>query len=716
VRNTILTVDIRYEHDVVLARQRARQISALIGFDVQDQTRISTSTSELARNVYQYVGRGKVEYLIETESNHSKLTITVSDRGPGIKEVDRILRGRYVSQTGMGLGILGAKRLMDEFSITTAPGEGTSITISKEIAQRAGRPPIQASKIAMELTRQSPQSPYEEMQQQNQELVRALDELKKRQEELAHLNRELEDTNRGVVALYAELDERADYLQRANEIKTSFLSNMTHEFRTPLNAIQSLTNLLLDRSDGDLTPEQEKQVTFIRRSAEDLTELVNDLLDLAKVEAGKISLRAEEFQIDSLFGALRGMLRPMLAYNNSVTLVFEEAETLSPMHSDERRISQVLRNLISNALKFTPKGEVRVRAEQLPDEQVLFTVSDTGIGIAPADQERIFQEWVQLENNIQKQVKGTGLGLPLSRRLAQLLGGTLTVESTPGIGSTFKFVIPRAYVGPEEASEDFQATPLAVGEIPILVLEDNSEAQFVYKKFLQGTRYQAIPARGFTEAREILKKYKPPIVIMDVLLGTDDSWPLLQELRTNPETHDLPVLMLSVQENERRARAMGATEFALKPVDKTWLLRTLDSLVMQATEPSVLIVDDDEISRYLLRNIVAENAVRIKEAPNGHEGLRLAGERHPSLIFLDLVMPDLSGIEVLERLRSIPTLRDIPVVVHTSKVLTEDEINELTPKVLDIIPKSMSRDAIADRVNEAFVKAGVVKGRSKLEL
>lgn len=269
-----------------------------------------------------------------------------------------------------------------------------------------------------------PHSPLEEVQQQNRELLRTLEELRARQTELAQLNRELEDTNRGVVALYAELDERADYLQRASELKTRFLSNMSHEFRTPLNAILSLSRLLLDHSDGELSTEQEKQVTFIQRSAEDLSVLVNDLLDLARVEAGKIVVRAGEFEVSTLFSALRGMLRPMLV-GNSVDLVFEDTAGLPVMYTDESKISQILRNFISNALKFTERGEVRVSAALTEDGQaVLFSVADTGIGIASEDHELIFEEWTQVDSPLQRKAKGTGLGLPLSRKLSELLGGT----------------------------------------------------------------------------------------------------------------------------------------------------------------------------------------------------------------------------------------------------------------------------------------------------
>ena len=256
-----------------------------------------------------------------------------------------------------------------------------------------------------------------------------------------HLNRELEDTNRGVVALYAELDEKADHLRRADELKSRFLSNMTHEFRTPVNSIIGLANLMIDDAEEE-GREPHPEVTYIRQAAEQLSELVNDLLDLAKVEAGKTVVRSAPFEVENLFGALRGMLRPLLL-NQSVTLVFDDAVAIPALITDEAKVSQILRNLISNALKFTERGEVRVSAAVSDGgDLITFTVADTGIGIGPDDQPRIFEEFTQLEHRLQRHVRGTGLGLPLSRRLAELLRGTLTVQSEIGVGSTFLLTIP----------------------------------------------------------------------------------------------------------------------------------------------------------------------------------------------------------------------------------------------------------------------------------
>ena len=261
------------------------------------------------------------------------------------------------------------------------------------------------------------------------------------QAQLEALQSELDDTNRGVVALYAELDAQADQLRQATELKSRFLAYMSHEFRTPISSIRSIARLLMDRVDGPLTGEQERQVAFIQQQAAEFAEMIDDLLDLAKVEAGRVEISPEWFEMVDLFHALRGMFKPVLT-NPDVTLVFEEPHGVPNLYTDDRKLSQILRNFISNALKFTPKGEVRVGASAPAPGLVTFTVSDTGIGIAPQYHDSIFQDFSQVQSTLQKRLRGTGLGLSLSKRLAELLGGSVGLESTPGKGSTFHVTIP----------------------------------------------------------------------------------------------------------------------------------------------------------------------------------------------------------------------------------------------------------------------------------
>jgi signal transduction histidine kinase len=469
------SISLHFEYDLVAARRRARQIAALLGFEEQDQTRIATVASEIARNALRYGGGGRVEFGIDR--GEPMLVMTVTDRGPGITNLDEVLNGRYESQTGMGIGIVGARRLMDDLQISTKAGQGTTVTMRKRLTPRA--PDLTDDgirRLTDELARQRADSPLEEIQQQNAELLHALGELNERQNEQERLNQELEDTNRGVLALYAELDEKAESLRRADQVKTRFLSDMSHEFRTPVNSILALTRLLEEAPLGD---EGRKQLDLIRRAAEDLESLVNDLLDLAKIEAGKIEVRPAELEVGNLFSALRGMLRPLLL-NRSLALVFEEPEGLPVMFSDEGKVSQILRNFISNALKFTEAGEVRVSAERVGDA-IRFSVADTGIGIAPEDQERIFEEFTQIVNPLQRNQKGTGLGLPLTRKLATLLGGKVGVRSTPGLGSTFWAEIPIEYDGPGVP----RPLPPVDDQKPlrILIVDDDETARYTLATF-----------------------------------------------------------------------------------------------------------------------------------------------------------------------------------------------------------------------------------------
>jgi signal transduction histidine kinase/CheY-like chemotaxis protein len=700
VKIALTTVQIRYERDVVWARQ----IAEALGFDRQDQVRIATTLSELARNVYQYAKRGKIEY--STDDNSGEFQAIVNDEGPGIANVKQILRGEYVSETGMGVGLLGAKRLMDDFRIETKPGKGTTIAVGKKLPQSITLTKKKIDSIISNLAGGTSEDPFQEIQRQNQELLAAMEELQKRQVELDQLNRELEDTNRGVVALYAELDEKADYLRRASEIKSRFLSNMTHEFRTPLNSILGLSRMLLERLDGDLTLDQEKQVTFIRRGASDLSELVNDLLDLSKVEAGKIVIRASEFEIKDMFGALRGMLRPLLAHNTSINLHFEEASNIPPIYTDEAKLSQILRNFISNALKYTDKGEVRVSAVSRPDQVVVISVADTGIGIASEDQSRIFEEFIQVEGPHQRKSKGTGLGLALSKKLAEVLGGSVTLESNPGKGSTFSVILPMIYRGESEityVSEMIRQVDHS--RLPVLVLDDNTETLFIYESYLRGTPFQAVPVRSIKQAREALKTLKPVAIVLDILLEHENSWGFLTDLKRSEETKDIPVFVVTMVENEKKARASGAADFHLKPIEREWLLEKLHALDPNSYTKTLLLIDDDEVARYLFRGLLSETSFRLIEAAGGYDGLRLVREQKPDVIFLDIDMPDVDGFYVFEQLQNDPATKKIPVIFYTAHPPASDEMSKFAA-VTGILSKDhSSRETSKAELLSLLIKA-----------
>lgn len=559
----IVTVPIENEADVVTVRQRAHRLAELLGFERQDQTRIATAVSELARNAFSYAGGGRAEFILDPASAPQIFYVKISDKGPGIADVQTILDGQYRSKSGMGLGILGARRLMDHFSIESRSGKGTAVQIGQVLPQRAA--PVTRAKladIAATLKKDSSSDPLEVLRQQNRELMQSLDELRRKDDESKQLDQELSDTNRGVVALYAELDERAEQLRQASELKTKFLSNMSHEFRTPLNSVLALSRLLLDRIDGDLTPEQERQVGYIRRSAESLLELVNDLLDLAKVEAGKADIKPSAFTVGELFGSLRGALRPLLT-SPAVELIFDIPDKVPNLFTDEAKVTQILRNLISNALKFTEQGEVRVSATfDAERERINLSVRDTGIGIAPQDHARIFEEFSQVDTRLQRRVKGTGLGLPLSRSLAELLGGELTLESVPGQGSVFTLSIP-----PERGDPSRAQRPSKGGRKRVLLIDDDETFRYVMRQIIGNEpRYEYIEAVDGDVGLKAAREQKPDVIILDLQMPTMDGFTVLQELNADSRTSVTPVIVsTSLNVNaELKARLPAGTRVISK--------------------------------------------------------------------------------------------------------------------------------------------------------
>jgi CheY-like chemotaxis protein len=469
-----------------------------------------------------------------------------------------------------------------------------------------------------------------------------------------------------------------------------------------VNSILGLSNLLLEDSQR-LGREAPPEALYIRKAAEQLSELVNDLLDLAKVEAGKTVVRPAEFSVENLFGALRGMLRPLLL-NQSVSLVFEDATALPGLFTDEGKISQILRNLISNALKFTERGEVRVTATA-PDAEgfVTFSVADTGIGIAVEDQPRIFEEFTQLEHRLQAQVRGTGLGLPLSRRLAELLGGVLTVESASGLGSTFTLRVPARYNALRPMADPPFIWEPEPGKLPLLVVEDAPDAQYFYDKVLRSSAYQIYPAYTLHEAETALQQMLPAAVILDIVLGPEDVWGLLVRLRRDERTHKTPIVVVSSGAHSEKALALGADVYLTKPVDRRNLLDALTALQARTVRPlRVLSIDDEEVARYLVRQCLPPPAFEILEAGDGRTGIERAESEGPDVVLLDLTMPGMHGWQVRKALGDRERTRDIPVIILTSQALDDVEREAREHDVFAVLSKqNLSRATLGPAVQAA---------------
>jgi signal transduction histidine kinase/CheY-like chemotaxis protein len=554
----LASVDLHFEDGVVLARQRAREVASLLGFDHGSQTRIATAVSELARNAHRYAGGGRVTFGIEDAS----LSIEVVDHGPGIADLEAVLSGSYESNTGMGRGLIGVRRLMDSFEIATSPG-GTVARTAKRLPIDIDPGEADVRHLRADLARQSSGSAYDEVQEQNQELLQALGELRSRQDELLHLNLELEDTNSGVVALYAELDERAEQLRDADGKKSRFLADMSHELRTPLNSIIALADLLSGGGDP-LTAEQRTQVEFIRRMAQDQLQLVGELLDLAKIEAGRVDLDLRPLSVYELFAALRIQLRPLVA-GSDVALRFSCEPGLPQLVTDERKLIQIMRNLVSNAVKYTTEGEVLVSASAV-EGRLELAIDDTGVGIAEADLERIFDEFVQVAGKHQLKTPGTGLGLPLTRKLAEALGGAVTAHSALGQGSRFVVVLPWTPRGPgaDTPISPGSATPVSHPIVDlVLVADDDPAARYVVRRQLEGAVREIVEADGGTSALEFLSRRQPTAVVLDISMPDLDGLEVLARVRSTAGLEHLPIVIHTSKELEPHEQARIERDHAI---------------------------------------------------------------------------------------------------------------------------------------------------------
>jgi signal transduction histidine kinase len=547
----LLSMEVVSESDLMAARQRTRQVAGLLKFEEQDITRIATAVSEIVRNALSYAGRGWVDFsFARQDGGRPYLEILVRDKGPGIADLQPALEGQ-----GGGMGLIGARRLMDALEVDSAPKAGTRVHLRKFLPRDVEIPRGAALNALLDgLSALPVGDPLAESQRQNRELLASLAEIRRRQDDLVRLNRELEETNRGVVALYAELEEQAERLSQAHELKSRFLSNVSHEFRTPVNAILGLTRMLLERKDGELSEEQENQVNYIRQAADALADLVNDLLDLARIEAGKTKLAFEEFAAEEMFGTLRGMLKPMLT-SDLVEFRVAHAGHLPLLHTDKGKLAQILRNLLSNAFKFTERGSVELSAEVMDDgATLLFQVTDTGIGIPPEHLERIFDEFSQVDSPLQAKSKGTGLGLSLSRRLAALLGGALSVESQPGRGSVFSLIIPCRHA---DIGVSRQRT--------VLIIDDDKVFRYLLSRSLPSS-VEIVEVSNGEEGLVAVRSGKVDLIFLDVMMTGIDGYEVLRRLKADPLTRALPVVIctsLALNELER-ARLGEAAEILPK--------------------------------------------------------------------------------------------------------------------------------------------------------
>jgi signal transduction histidine kinase/DNA-binding response OmpR family regulator len=544
--------------------------------------------------------------------------------------------------------------------------------------------------------------------QMARDLRRTNDEKDGYARDLKNLNVELEDK---VKERTQELEVANEELQKANikireadRLKSEFLANMSHELRTPMNAIIGFTRLV-HRKTSDLLPaKQRENLEKVEMSANQLLNLINDILDLSKIEAGKMTVSIMPVHLAPLVDACFATVEPMVK-KETVRLVKDVPPEFPELTTDQDKLKQIIINLLSNALKFTEQGEVKLSVAP-EDSKVKITVSDTGIGMPPEALKYIFDEFRQVDGSSTRKHGGTGLGLSITKKLVDLLGGTLDVSSVVNEGSTFTILLPLeakkqvVIVKPEVTEEESPSPSTIEGKKVVLSIDDDPNVHILLRENLDEEGYYVMGALGGEAGIKKAREFQPFAIILDILMSEKDGWDVLNELKADPGTRHIPIIVLSIVDNRELGFSLGAFDYLVKPFDKATILAALER-APGAKPNRVLIVDDEPSAVDLITQLLEEDGYRIRGVHSGDEALRSLEKELPDVILLDLLMPGMDGFEVIQRIKEKPEWRDIPIVVITAKDLTEADFKFLRQRVDKIIRKSgLDRQKLVGEVQQ----------------
>jgi signal transduction histidine kinase/DNA-binding response OmpR family regulator len=496
--------------------------------------------------------------------------------------------------------------------------------------------------------------------------------------------------------LFKESQAKSEQLAEASKLKSQFLANMSHELRTPLNAIIGLTEMLHEDARDLKRAEELEPLERVLRAAHHLLELINDILDLSKIEAGRMDMHVEAFAIAPLVDDVISTISPV-ATKNGNEIIVRCPPDIGEMHADQTRIRQALLNLVSNANKFTEHGSVTVDVARVTgkgSEQITMAVRDTGIGMSSEQIGRLFQEFVQADPSTTRKYGGTGLGLAISRRFCQMMGGEITVESQLGKGSTFTIRLPARIEAVQPAPlmrrvrPERQSTKPVTGSL-ILVVDDDQTVCEVMARYLEREGFVVRTATGGREGLQLARELHPAAITLDINMPDLDGWTVLAALKGDPQLADIPVVLVTIEDNRSRGYSLGATEYMTKPIDRERLVRLLQNISSPIAR-KVLLVDDDEIMRESVRRVLEQEKWQVEGASNGRFALQHLTESCPDVIVLDLLMPEMDGFDFLVEMRQRPEWRDIPVLVLTAKDLSAEDHKRLNGYVEQVMRKSAS--------------------------
>jgi signal transduction histidine kinase/DNA-binding response OmpR family regulator len=493
--------------------------------------------------------------------------------------------------------------------------------------------------------------------------------------------------------LFQEVDHKGQELEIASRHKSQFLANMSHELRTPLNAIIGVTEMLLEDARDLKRDDELEPLERVLRAAHHLLTLINDILDLSKIEAGRMELHLESFPLAPVVNEVAKTIEPM-AMKNGNQIVIDCPSNIGRLYADQIRFRQALLNLVSNANKFTEKGIITIATQpQSLDgrDWLMIRVSDTGIGMTPEQMSKLFREFSQASSSTASKYGGTGLGLAISRHFCRMMGGDITVDSKPGEGSTFTIRLPRTVESDRPlVSAAHAETPNSIRETDeplVLVVDDDATARDLVERHLERAGFAVVTAGGGQEGLRLVRELRPAAVTLDIMMPDLDGWTVLAAIKGDPALASIPVVLMSIVDQKNRGYALGAADYLVKPVDRTKLIETLTT-ICGAGAGRTLLVDDDDVVRRGLRQWLEPIGWQVTEAENGRVAVDALVLARPDVIILDLMMPKMDGFEFLDELRSRPEWQDIPVVIITAKDLTAEDRDRLNGGVERIIQKS----------------------------
>ena len=499
--------------------------------------------------------------------------------------------------------------------------------------------------------------------------------------------------------LFQEIEEKGRQLELTSRHKSQFVASMSHELRTPLNAIIGLTEMMVNNASRFGTEKAAEPLRRVNRAGTHLLGLINQVLDLSKIEAGKLELSPETVNLAPLLEEIIGTAR-QLAEQNKNRLVLDAQENLGQLTVDPMRLRQILLNLLSNACKFTKQGEVKLRVKRVVDGRnwIEIAVADTGIGMTPEQQAKLFEEFIQANSSTARQYGGTGLGLAITRKLVRMMGGDVTVTSEPGKGSVFTVRLP-ASTDPQARSStglDGRRSPTADR---VLVIDDDATARELIADHLKAEGFSVVTAAGGVEGLKLAKELRPTAITLDVLMPDLDGWSVLTALRQDPELAEIPVIMITIVDEHRRGIALGAAGYLTKPIDRERLRHVIGRFRAPARPTRVLVVEDDAVQRERMLGWLDGPQWTVREAENGRVALRRIQENKPDVILLDLMMPEMDGFAVVAALQKEAHWQDIPVIVITARDLDAKDRERLNSGVQSVLVKERFRPAdLVERV------------------